>query len=59
MTEKADHATIKRQMAAAVAAYVGPVTKCPAGVATAEVPVKLLPGRAIASGALRDASNLL
>jgi hypothetical protein len=40
--EKAHEAAIKRQMAAAVAAYVGPVTKCPPGAARAEQPVQAL-----------------
>jgi hypothetical protein len=39
---RADEARIKRQIAAAVAAYVGPVTKCPPGMARAEEPVKLI-----------------
>jgi hypothetical protein len=30
MTRKADEARIRQEMAAAIAAYTGPVTKCPA-----------------------------
>jgi hypothetical protein len=39
---KADQARIQRQMTAAVAAYVGPVIKCPPGVARAQELVKRL-----------------
>ena len=33
MTRKADEARIRQEMAAAIAAYTGPVTKCPPGKA--------------------------
>jgi hypothetical protein len=33
MTRKADEARIRQEMAAAIAAYAGPVTKCPPGKA--------------------------
>ena len=33
MARKADEARIRQEMAAAIAAYTGPVTKCPPGTA--------------------------
>ena len=33
MTRKADEARIRKEMTAAIAAYTGPVTKCPPGKA--------------------------
>jgi hypothetical protein len=43
MTRKADEARIRQEMAAAIAAYTGPVTKCPPGKARGETgKVKLL-----------------
>jgi hypothetical protein len=33
MTRKADEVRIRQEMAAAIAAYTGPVTKCPPGKA--------------------------
>lgn len=43
MTRKADEARIRQEMAAAIAAYTGPVTKCPPGKARGGIgKVKLL-----------------